>query len=196
MEELTDNQIMQLVCNGDLERLSTLFDRYSGLLYAFFIKRTGIHEVSEDLVQEVFLRVMKYRHSFRPSGKFSAWLYSIANNVKNSAYRKQFGRFHIMRIDLERHYAEEPEDTAALPDAIASRNQEKAALYEALEKLPLEKQQIIVMRHIQGLEYEQMEAILGLEGSTLRVRVHRALQDLKEQMHQLLKENRYELSEY
>ena len=152
--------------------------------------------MSEDLVQEVFLRVMKYRHSFRQNGKFAAWMYSIANNVRNSAYRKRFSRFHIVRTDLEERYVEEPEDTAALPDATASRNQEKAALYEALEKLPLEKQQIIVMRHIQGLEYEQMETILGLEGSALRVRVHRALQDLKQQMHQLLKENPYELSEY
>ena len=187
---------MQLVCDGDLEKLSTLFDRYSGLLYAFFIKRTGIHEVSEDLVQEVFLRVMKYRQSFRRSGKFSAWLYTIANNVKNSAYRKRFSRFHVVRADLEEHYAEEPKDTAALPDAVASRNQEKAVLYEALEKLPLDKQQIIVMRHIQGLEYGQMETILGLEGPTLRVRVHRALQDLKEQMHQLLEEKPYEMSQY
>jgi RNA polymerase sigma factor (sigma-70 family) len=139
---------------------------------------------------------MKYRHTFKTTAKFSSWLFSIAYNARNSAYRKRFSRFHINQTDLDELAYHEPVDSEAQPYSALSRKQDKATLYEALEKLPLEKRQILIMRHIQSLNYEEIGVIMGVESSTMRVRVHRALNDLKIQLHQLLKENPYELSEH
>ena len=78
---MQDDLAMQQVREGDVGKLSVLFDQHHKPLLRFFIHLTGNHEASEDLVQEVFFRVLKYRQSFQPGTSFKAWLYQIARNA-------------------------------------------------------------------------------------------------------------------
>ena len=75
MTEATDDELMQRVRDGDAAPLGVLFERYQVPLYNFFLRLTGRTAVSEDLVQEVFLRVLKYRHTYRGQSQFRTWLY-------------------------------------------------------------------------------------------------------------------------
>jgi len=79
---------MLKVRDGDLGKLSFLFERYHRALFNFFLRSTGNRDLSEDLVQEVFLRILKYRHTFRPDSQFSAWMYHVARNAQIDHFRK------------------------------------------------------------------------------------------------------------
>jgi RNA polymerase sigma-70 factor (ECF subfamily) len=79
---------MLKVRDGDLGKLSFLFERYHRALFNFFLRSTGNRELSEDLVQEVFLRLLKYRHTFRADSQFSTWMYHVARNAQIDYFRK------------------------------------------------------------------------------------------------------------
>src|SRR5579872_1362844 len=84
----TDEQLMLAVRNGDVGQLAVLFDRHHRLLFDFFAKLTGSRAVAEDLVQDVFFRILKYRETFRDESRFKAWMFHIARNARIDYYRK------------------------------------------------------------------------------------------------------------
>lgn len=79
---------MTRVREGDLDKLGLLFERYKRPLYGFFYGLNRDQELSEDLVQNTFLRILKYRHLFRGDGDFKTWMFHIARNVSHDQYRK------------------------------------------------------------------------------------------------------------
>jgi len=80
--EPTDNELMLAVREGDIEPFGTLFDRYRQRLFEFFYRLSGDAASSEDLVQEVFLRMFRYRHTFGMDSEFRAWMYHIARTAR------------------------------------------------------------------------------------------------------------------
>ena len=84
-----DEEIMLQVRNGAGEILGVLFDRYQMPLFNFYTRLTANRAVSEDLVQEVFLRILKYRHTYTPGNSFRTWMYQIARNARADHLRKQ-----------------------------------------------------------------------------------------------------------
>jgi RNA polymerase sigma factor (sigma-70 family) len=83
LNPLSDNAIMMKVKNGDLDKLGLLFERHHRALFGFVFHMTGQRELSEDMVQNVFYRILKYRHTFRGDGEFKSWMYHMARNVIN-----------------------------------------------------------------------------------------------------------------
>ncbi len=88
LEALSDNALMIAVRDGDVGRLGLLFERYKRPLYGFFYGMNRSQELSEDLVQNTFLRILKYRHLFRGDGDFRTWMFHIARNVSHDHFRK------------------------------------------------------------------------------------------------------------
>jgi len=168
---ISDEELMSQVRSGVGEMLGVLFERYQHPLFNFFYKLTGNRAVSEDLVQEVFLRILKYRHSYRSETGFRAWLYQIARNA----------RVDLLRRRQHTEVSWEPEmSPGVVPDDSAQQQQESALLYMALQELPEEKREVLVLSRFQDLKYEQIAEIVGCEVSTVKVKVHRALHDLRE----------------
>lgn len=79
---------MLKVKSGDLDKMSLLFERHHRPLYGFLFHSTGQKESSEDMVQNVFYRMLKYRHTFKGEGKFKTWMYHLARNVLNDYVKK------------------------------------------------------------------------------------------------------------
>src|SRR5882757_3418662 len=84
----SDHELMLAVRAGEIRRLGDLFERYHKPLYGFFVRLTNQPSASEDLVQIVFYRILKYRHTYRDEGKFSAWIYHLARKVSADHFRK------------------------------------------------------------------------------------------------------------
>ena len=84
----SDHELMLAVRAGEIRRLGDLFERYHKPLYGFFVRLTNQTSASEDLVQIVFYRILKYRHTYRDEGKFSAWIYHLAQMVAADHFRK------------------------------------------------------------------------------------------------------------
>ena len=172
---MSDEELMSQVRNGVGEMLGVLFDRYQLPLFNFYLKLTGERAASEDLVQEVFLRILKYRQTYRTDTPFRAWMYQIARNA---------------RVDLLRRRRPEtswePElSPAILPADTAQQAQETALLQRALMSMPEEKREVLVLSRFQDLKYEEIAQLLGCEVGTVKTRVHRALQELREIFFQL-----------
>src|SRR3954463_3468867 len=83
-----DHELMIAVRAGEIRRLGDLFESYHKPLYGFFVRLTNQPSVGEDLVQIVFYRILKYRHTYRDEGKFSAWIYHLARKVAADHFRK------------------------------------------------------------------------------------------------------------
>src|SRR6266700_168962 len=170
-----DEDLMLQVRDGAGEMLGVLFDRYQTPLFNFYSKLTGNRTLSEDLVQEVFLRILKYRQSYRPGTPFRAWIYQIARNARIDHFRK---------FPAERAF--EPEMLpAVIPSDSAQEQQETELLHRALSRLPEDKREILLLCRFQELKYEEIAELLGCELNTVRTRIHRALKELRKSFHQL-----------
>ena len=82
VSSVSDDALMLDVSNGQVGKLGVLFDRNHRKLFDFFIRMTRSREVSEDLVQDVFFRILKYRATFRAGSRFTTWMYHIARNAR------------------------------------------------------------------------------------------------------------------
>jgi RNA polymerase sigma factor (sigma-70 family) len=170
MTSVPDEDVMLQVRDGEVHMLGVLFDRYQAPLFNFYSKMTQDRTVSEDLVQEVFLRILRYRQTYRPSTPFRAWMYQIARNTRIDQVRK---------VRPETPLTTEPlAPTRASDDA--ERQQESQLLQRALMQLAEDKREILVLSRFQELKYEEIARLLGCETNTVKVRVHRALQQLRE----------------
>ena len=175
MKLAPDEDLMLDVRNGAGETLGVLFDRYHTPLYNFYSKLTGDRTLSEDLVQEVFLRILKYRQSYQPGTPFRAWIYQIARNARVDHYRK-----------TPKHITFEPEMApAVMPKDSAQHSEESELLHRAMMQMPEEKREILVLSRFQELRYDEIARLLGCELGTVKTRIHRAIQELRQTFRQL-----------
>lgn len=86
---MTDVQMMEDVRDGKVERLAVLFERHHVPLFNFFLRLTGSSSIGEDLVQDVFYRILNCRHTYKGQSKFTTWMYQIARNTHIDYLRKK-----------------------------------------------------------------------------------------------------------
>ena len=166
---------MLQVRNGEAEMLGVLFDRYQTPLFNFYTKMTQDRAASEDLVQDVFLRILRYRQTYRPGTPFRTWMYQIARNARLD---------HVRRVKPEAPLTSEPPAVPPASDS-AQQKQEAALLQRALMHLPEDKREVLILSRFQELKHEDIAKLLGCEVGAVKVRVHRALQQLREIFRQL-----------
>lgn len=183
--DIEDHELMLAVRNGDLARLGDLFERHHRPLYGFFVKCTGQHAASEDLVQQVFYRILKYRHTYRDEGKFTTWMYHMARRVAADHYRK-YGQNSNREVDPET--VQEIPDPQPQADSQASTHDDIELLHKALAILPPDQREIITLQRFQKLSHEQLAALYECKVGAMKVRAHRALNSLREIFFRLQKQ--------
>jgi RNA polymerase sigma factor (sigma-70 family) len=173
LAEKTDHQLMLAVRDGDLDKLGYLFERHHKKLYNFYLRQVADRLTCEDMVQEVFFRMLKYRHTYRGEGKFTTWMYSIAHNVRVDQFRGAGSRQEFTG-EIDGLVSPQPN-----PEELTERSSRFATLHRALERLSVEKREVLVLSRFQGLKYEEIAQILGCPVNTVKARVFRAIKDLK-----------------
>ena len=168
-----DDRLMTAVQDGDVSRLGMLFERHHRALFNFFLRLTGDRQASEDMVQDVFLRMLKYRATYRPGSQFRTWMYHLARNVRIDRMR---ARPPEVELDTASH---DPPSGEASPGEIVDRDEQSALLRRAMARLPEDKRELLVLSRFQGLKYEQVGELLGCEVGAVKVRVHRAVKALR-----------------
>jgi RNA polymerase sigma-70 factor (ECF subfamily) len=174
LEALSDNVLMLKVKEDDLDKMSLLFERYKRPLYGFFYGLNKEQELSEDLVQNTFLRILKYRHLFRGEGDFRAWMFHIARNVNNDHHRKKRVK---ATEDLENwqerigHHENQSNEM--------QHNEEHHMLSMAMDRLPEDKREVLLLSKFEDKKYSEISEVLGCTEGAVKVKVFRALQELK-----------------
>jgi RNA polymerase sigma-70 factor (ECF subfamily) len=158
---------------GDLERMSLLFERHHRALFGFLFHLTQRHEASEDMVQTVFYRMLKYRKSFTEESNFSGWMYRIARNVLKD---QKFG-LGTKYDPISVH--EEKMEGGTLADERLEKKQLRQQLYDAMSMLGEEDREILMLSRIKELKYPEISEIMGVTPGAARVRVFRAVAELK-----------------
>ena len=175
MEAASDNALMLKVKAGDSDRLGLLFERYHRALFSFFIRLTGQSEASEDLVQNVFLRMLKYRHTYTGDGEFKTWMYHLARNVHADYYRKHKRQGQADDYtNLENKLRDDFN-----PEEQTQHAEELVLLQVALSHLDVEKREVLVLSRFQGLKYKEIADLYGCTEGAIKVRAFRALDELK-----------------
>lgn len=179
MSPENDREIMFKVRDGDVQQLSVLFDRHHRMLYNFFLRLTSNQHISEDLVQEVFLRILKYRHTYKGDSKFTVWMFRIARNARIDYFRKDRRAQHD-DIEEKNLYSEEPN-----PDQLLERGQDVDLLKSALDKIPVEDREVLMLSRFEQIKYREIAHILGCMEGTVKARVHRAMGRLRDTFFEL-----------
>ncbi len=177
----TDEELIHELQEGRKEAFDEIVNRFSGPLNNFIyrIVRDGV--TTQDLLQETFIRLWTNRHSYREIAKFSTWLYTVAGNLaKSELRRKKVRRFFSLSVSGERSLDGEDNKTFELPDEDADpeddyeRRQILRRVEEEIQKLPILFREVIILRDLQELSYEEISTILKIPLGTVKSRVNRA----------------------
>ncbi len=173
MESQTDSAVMKQVQAGDTAELAVLFERYHVPLFQYLLHLSRNRALSEDLAQETFFRVLKYAKSYDTNLPFNVWLYRMARNAYFDILRK--GRRESWSSEMDRMLSEDP-----LPDELLARKQDTQYLHAALQNLPDDKREVLVLSRFHNMRHQDIAQILNCETATVKVRVFRALKELRE----------------
>jgi len=174
-QTLSDEELMAQVREGVCETLGTLFDRYHARLFNYFVRLTGDRTLSEDLVQEVFYRILKRRHTYRSGSPFKPWMYQIARNARHDNFKRR-------GVELE---FEEQMVEPIKPKDELSEHEQNQLLHRALLQLPEDKREVLLLSRFQEMKYSEIAQMLGCEVGTIKTRVFRAVQELREVLREL-----------
>lgn len=163
------------VKNGDTQKLGLLYERYKKWLFNFFYQLCGERDLSEDMVQNVFMRILKYKHTYSEDSKYVTWMFQIARNVNNDHFRKNKKHQQLTTMDSVAYKVEGNDDF----EGRFELNENKGILMKALASLPDEKREILVLSKLKGLKYQDIGTIMNCTESTARQKTHRALKELK-----------------
>lgn len=175
MDSTSDNALMLKVKEGDLDKLGLLFERYNRRLYRFFYRLTHRRDVSEDLVQSVFERILKYRNSYTSNGPFSTWIFQIARNLQIDHYRSNKNGEELDDfIDWD-----QLEGTDFESEQEQQEKEELKLLHQALDQLDDTKKQTLILSRFEGFKYKEIAEIMDCSESAVKVRIFRALNELE-----------------
>ncbi len=175
MQNLTDNALMLKVKDGDIDKLGLLYERHKKKLFGFFYNLGNSPSLCEDLVQNVFVRMLRYRSSYADEGTFGAWMFRMAKNVNYDHYKKA-SKVEFSKSSYPIEIKDPMEDV--LNDEI-ERKGNHDLLQRAMAQLGKEKRELLVLTKYKGLKFSELGEIIGCSEGAAKVRVHRALKELR-----------------
>lgn len=175
MDRISDNVLMMQVKKGDLDKMGLLFERYHHALFNFLFQMCNHKESSEDMVQQVFFRMLKYRNTFLGDGEFKTWMYHLARNVLYDHFKKN--KRHTGHYSIEE--VEEKIGSDFFTGAALEKKQELKTLSMAMDRLNDDDRELLILCRYQQLSYREIARILDITEASVKVRVHRALNQLK-----------------
>ncbi|HCD53595.1 MAG TPA: RNA polymerase subunit sigma-24 [Balneolaceae bacterium] len=178
----SDEDLMEYFQNGNEIAFNELVYRYNDRLHNFLYRYTQNHQDCEDLVQETFLRVHKSKQSYERIAKFSTWMYTIALNLAKSMYKKK-QRMHKVSIHKDDSdpddFEMKLEDHNILPDQELHQKLSLEQLEKALMALPADFREVVILRDLQQMTYEEISEKTGIAMGTVKSRINRGRAQIK-----------------
>ena len=177
MKHLSDEALMKRVADGDLDVMHHLYHRFRDKIYNYALMMVRDKELSMDITQDVFYRVIKHRRTYKGS-RFSPWIYAIARNLCHD--------YHKMQTKSDLHLADQGmlENTLdEVPEVLGN----DAQLEQAMNGLAAADKELIFMSKFHKMKYQEIAAITDSTEGAIKTRVHRALLKLKEQYFKISK---------
>ncbi len=182
--------LLERAKKGDIDAFETLVEDYQKKVYNIALRMIGNSHDAEELAQEVFIRVFKSLRNFKEQAQFSTWIYRITTNLCLDELRKRKNR-KVVYLDQEIDTGENEvkrqlEDEGPTPDVTAEKNEVRELVLDAIQKLPDNHRTMLILRDLNGMSYDDIAKILNSPEGTVKSRINRARQALKN----LLKNNK------
>jgi RNA polymerase sigma-70 factor, ECF subfamily len=177
----SDEELMRRTQTGDKQAFSILYERYSASVLSYLYRMLGSLEDVESIGQEVFLRAFRFAPTYRYPQKFSTWLFTITRNlaINQSRRRRRSPIRNVTELNLEGvDMSGDPYQVAARATDDVEKQEEIARVLKALDTLPSDQKEVIVLGIFQDLSYAEMESITGAKAVTLRSRMFHGLKRL------------------
>ena len=171
----SDEDLISRFQAGDKNAYVELVNRYKDKLTNFVYYLLKDEELSEDIVQETFIKLYEKKHYYKPVAKFSTWIYTIARNLANTELRKK-NRTKIMYLSQMKNDRKKYE-LKSNDQSLNSKLENEYLMDElhiAIDRLPQNYKTAIILRDIQGLNYEEISNIVGVPLGTIKSRINRA----------------------
>ena len=185
----TDEQLISRFQAGDENAYVELVNRFKDKLTNFVYYFLKDEELSEDIVQDTFIKLYEKKHYYKPVAKFSTWIYTIARNLANTELRKK-NRAKIMYLSHMK-YDKKNHDLESKDQSLISKIENEYLLDElhsAIDRLPDNYKTAIILRDIQGLNYDEISNIVGVPLGTIKSRINRARLQLQVYLKKFKKE--------
>ena len=176
-----DGQLVARSLRQDHDAFGQLIDRHAPAIVNLAYRMVGNRTDAEDLAQETFLAAFKALSTFRSDAKFSTWLYRIASNKCMDWLRAKRPGGGGQDVDADEwldHYHVEQRT----PERLLAQSQVALALDEAIQRLPPLYREAFILKHVEGLSYEEMQEIVGVNGDTLKMRVYKGRLQLSREL--------------
>ena len=173
----TDEELVREIRRGEMSAFDELYRRYSRRLYSYIHRYVGQADLAEDLMQDVFMSVLRDR-GFRPGdGRVKAWLFTVARNACLTHIRDS----HRAQDKVRAHYDQRPWEGKgpASPEDAVSRDEQVTAVQRALSTLPRSQQDALVLKQVGDLTYRQIAQIQGVPEGTVKSRLHNAVKHVQ-----------------
>lgn len=180
-----DQELIDRCLAGRSEAFGSLVERYQQRLFQSLVHVLGSRDDAEDVAQEAFIHAFQKLTSFRGESAFYSWLFRIALNAAATARRKT--RRVAASLDQQAELGWEPLDHGAAPERGVDLAEEQVMVQQALADLPEEFRMVIVLKEMEGLRYEEIAQIIEIPVGTVRSRLHRGRQELRQRLRMLLK---------
>jgi RNA polymerase sigma factor (sigma-70 family) len=191
LNELTDEElILEFQRNGTIRAYEILVQRYKNPLINYVFRFLGDYETCVDIVQETMIKVYRYKDSYSSIAKFSTWIYTIAGNLARTEYQRRKRR-KIFSIDS---YGDEKNETFEIPDEsfnperITDSGIKEKIIQDALNKVSKAYREVVILRDIQDLSYEEISEITNLPVGTVKSRINRGRAQLQILLKDIYKE--------
>jgi RNA polymerase sigma-70 factor (ECF subfamily) len=170
---MTDSELMRQVRGGRTVALATLFERHHTRVYGYCLRMTGNRSAAEDLVQDVFMKMLKYKATFKDDSELVPWMFGIARNSCLG---------HLKRRANDKLPATVPADEAADERTHEEPQDERQSelVRQALLKLPPERREVLVLSRYEYKSYDEIARVLDCSVGAVKVRAHRAMKQLRE----------------
>jgi len=179
-----DIQVIDKVLAGDVDAFSKIIEKYKDKTFNYVYSQVKDYDEAMDITQEIFIMTIEALRSFRRESKFSTWFYSImVNYCKN--YRKKNSRYNLVSINSSRgddEYDMQIPDERENPEDEVIMNDSLRIVKDEIGKLPDDYREILLLRDIQGLSYNEIADILLISLSNVKVRIHRGREFLKNRL--------------
>ncbi len=189
---ISDEQLLQSFLQGNEKSFQDLMHRYREPILSFVYRFVGDYDDAIDIAQETFIRLYRFGHTFQGEVKFSTWLYTIAANLARTElkrYRRRHGTLlkNVFAKGDDSDSWDIP-DEQYRPDERVDSTHISQAVQKALMKVSSSYREMVVMRDIQQLTYEEIAQITGTEMGTVKSRINRGRLQLQEQLRDLYNE--------
>lgn len=178
-----DQELMLRVKAGDAEAFNRLMDKYQKTVVNLVFRFTSDREAAEDLAQEVFLRIYRAAPRYEPRAKFFTYLYQVTLNLcRNAREKSQRRKAQSLDQNTDQDRPLDIPDPEGGADIPLERKEIAAEVQAAIQELPAEQRELLVLQRFKDLGYEELAGVTGQTVSAVKAKLHRARQALKRKL--------------